>query len=122
MLSYSINHSETKVSWEEELQNTMNYIAIQKVRYGDKFTFTMSYNEAILPVRTPKLLLQPIIENSIYHGLQPKEKTGELKLKLRCSSKSLKSAALIMGLVCQPKSCTSLTAESIHRRSNLPGM
>jgi len=81
MLSYSINHSETIVSWEDELNNTRNYMAIQKLRYGDKFTFITEYDEEMLNYRTLKLLLQPIIENSIYHGLQPKESNGGIKIK-----------------------------------------
>lgn len=82
MLSYSINHSETLVSWEEELNNTKNYMAIQKLRYGNKFTFITEYSDEILNYQTLKLLLQPIIENSLYHGLQPKDNDGGIKIKI----------------------------------------
>jgi len=83
MLSYSINHTDTLVTWEDELKNTDNYMEIQRVRYGEKISYCCEYEDQILSELTIRLLLQPILENSIYHGLQPKKTPGAIKVKIR---------------------------------------
>ena len=64
------------VTIEEELENIKNYIAIQKFRYGSQFEVIYEIEETIAKKYTLKLILQPLVENAIYHGLEDKVEGG----------------------------------------------
>lgn len=67
-----------------ELEHVRNYLIIQNMRYDDIIGSEFDVEEAASDVMIPKLTLQPLVENSIYHGIQVKEgKTGSLFLKVR---------------------------------------
>lgn len=72
MLRYSMEDSTDLVSVEQELQQVENYLIIQKNRFFDRFDYRIEKDQAVL---VPKMILQPIVENSIRHGLE--EKTTE---------------------------------------------
>ena len=71
------------VSFYDELESIENYIFIQKFRFQNKFTFQMDIepDADIMKCKVPNFLLQPIIENAIYHGLETISKKGEIILK-----------------------------------------
>ena len=67
-----------------ELEHVRNYLIIQNMRYDDIIGSGFDVEEAASDVMIPKLTLQPLVENSIYHGIKVKEgKTGSLFLKVR---------------------------------------
>ncbi|MBB6637295.1 sensor histidine kinase [Cohnella thailandensis] len=68
------------VSVEEELLMTRRYLDILQVRYAGKIDYEFDIDPALLEYRTLKLLLQPIVENSIYHGLKNKRGKGRVKV------------------------------------------
>ena len=82
---YTITKVENLVSVEEELDNCETYFRIQKYRFGDRLELHVEYEaeefEEIMSCRIPKLTLQPILENSIIHGTEPKVGTGNLKIQ-----------------------------------------
>ncbi|MDB4865890.1 MAG: histidine kinase [Cohnella sp.] len=55
----------------DELEHIRNYLIIQKMRYKNKFEFAIHAEEEALDCLTLKLVLQPIVENAIYHGIEP---------------------------------------------------
>ena len=55
------------VTIEREIKNVQNYLLIQKYRYGDKIDVTINIDPSIAQVKTPKFILQPLIENAISH-------------------------------------------------------
>ncbi|WKA54407.1 cache domain-containing sensor histidine kinase [Planococcus shixiaomingii] len=69
MLRFSIGNKETVVPIADELLHVKDYLTIQKIRFEEKFDFTI--REEINPERyyTPKFVLQPIVENAVKHGL-----------------------------------------------------
>ena len=73
---YTITKVENLVSVEEELDNCETYFGIQKYRFGDRLQLHIDYDiaeyEKIMNCRIPKLTLQPILENSIIHGVELK--------------------------------------------------
>lgn len=75
MFRYSIKTESELVSVSEELNHVHNYIAIQKIRHEGKMKFDVCIEENILNMRILKLILQPVVENAIYHGIE-KSKTG----------------------------------------------
>lgn len=67
----------------EELKMVTNYLEIQSLRL-DRMQFTIEVPHAILNKTVPRLTLQPIIENAILHGLEPKAENGEIKIYGDC--------------------------------------
>lgn len=74
----SISKGRNIITVKEELEHAKNYLIIQKVRYKNKFQFKMEVQEEVLNYSTIKLILQPIIENSIYHGIECSVDEGEI--------------------------------------------
>lgn len=80
---YTITEVENLVRLEDEIDNAENYFIIQKYRFGDKLNMFMEIpdgNYELLQALLPKLTLQPIIENAIYHGLERKLGGGEVRI------------------------------------------
>lgn len=71
----SLNKGEETISIRGEIEHVKNYLLIQKMRYSNKLDFIMDVDPAIMSYETIKLILQPIVENAIYHGI--KNKTGK---------------------------------------------
>lgn len=64
------------VTVEEEIRNINNYLTIQKFRYGEKVTVKFEIDPDIRKIKIPKLILQPIVENAIVHGIEKKVGNG----------------------------------------------
>ncbi len=83
---YTISNVDKFVTLEDELTNVENYYLIQQYRFGDRLDMKIEYgNEddlSLLDLYMPKLTLQPIVENSIYHGLERKLGNGSLRIKM----------------------------------------
>lgn len=69
MFRYSIKTQSELVSLRDELQHVQDYISIQMIRFSNKFHLTLDIPEVLLEEKILKLILQPIVENSFYHGL-----------------------------------------------------
>lgn len=84
ILKYSLHAEMKQVTIEEEIENTKSYIKLQKkVRYCDKFQVIWEYEQDILKHKIIRLVLQPIIENAIYHGIKEKKAgTSEIRIKI----------------------------------------
>ena len=73
---YTITDVDRLVTLSDELENVEDYFTIQKFRFGDRMDLELELNdEELLSARMPRLVLQPIVENAVVHGLE--EKTGE---------------------------------------------
>ena len=71
------------VTLGEEIRSLNNYFQIQKFRYGDKFDATLSIDDNTRHLYIPKLIIQPLVENAIYHGLEPAYGGGVIRVKSR---------------------------------------
>ena len=76
------------ITIKQELAHVESYLIIQKVRYEDKLNYTIEIEEKILTNNVVKLILQPIVENAIYHGI--KEKRGKGLITIRGEEKDKK--------------------------------
>lgn len=68
------------ISMEQEMQHVDSYLQIQKLRYGDKLSYMMQLEPEILQLYTVKLILQPLVENAIYHGIKESESAGVIHI------------------------------------------
>lgn len=81
MLRYT-QDSRTETSITEEFSFVANYCQLQKLRFGDRITYSFHLEEGLGEVRIPRLILQPLAENAVIHGVEPLEgKTGLLEFE-----------------------------------------
>jgi signal transduction histidine kinase len=78
-----IQSDRQEISLEEELRFVQDYLEIEKVRFSDKLEVQQDVRKDTLRAQVPNLLLQPIIENAIYHGIAPKTSNGIIRIRTR---------------------------------------
>lgn len=83
MMRMSLHINQTLVPLKDEISHAENYLKIQQTRYEDKLSYRMTGEEELLEIQVPKLILQPIVENSIYHGIRPKKGRGTIEISYR---------------------------------------
>lgn len=84
---YSISGKENMVMLRDEINHTINYISIQKYRFGQRFEFDVvmdEEDEGCMNYYVPRLILQPIVENAIFHGLEDMDADGTITLDVTC--------------------------------------
>lgn len=83
LLRYSLDASKDEVTLKEDLTHLENYLTILKYRFNRRLTYKIDVAPEALPCRIPKLVLQPMIENSVKYGFGNQEKLNvELKVYL----------------------------------------
>lgn len=80
LLRNSLNIDEDFVKLDKEIGHAKNYLDIQKIRYDNKFTYEFIKKIETSSLYVPKLILQPIIENAIYHGIREKKSKSYIKI------------------------------------------
>ena len=134
LMRYSINYGSTKVPLETDVEYINDYLLLQKVRFNNCLRFCFSIPDELLDCQIPKLLLQPVIENSIKHGYQAgkildisinAEKTGaDLRLIVRDNGIGMSRERLenIRGILCQEPeevSAEHVGLYNVHKVVNL---
>ncbi len=80
-LRYSLDHSPLdRVTLAHELETSRLYLDIEKVRFGERMQLEISVDAAAMRALVPSMLLQPLIENSIKHGLSKMEAGGKIAI------------------------------------------
>ncbi|MCR2804274.1 sensor histidine kinase [Paenibacillus soyae] len=82
MLRYAARDEGTVVTLRDELTNLRNYMAIQKVRYYNRIRMLEQLDEELLDCRMPRMILQPVVENAIFHGLSVQEEDGMIEIRM----------------------------------------
>ena len=85
----SLSKGRDVIRLEEELEHVTSYLVIQKIRYLDKFDYTIDVDPTLLSLPVVKLTLQPLVENALYHGIKEKAGRGLLTLSARRESGAL---------------------------------
>jgi len=73
-----ITRGSHEISLRHELEHVVSYLSIQKMRYGDKLEYSIDVEPELLETRVLKLLLQPLVENALYHGIKEREGPGRI--------------------------------------------
>ncbi len=76
MFRLGLSQGKDYITLRDEITHVSNYLYIQKARYGKKFTYKIDVPEEWVDLMVPKLILQPLVENSIYHGIKLKREPG----------------------------------------------
>ena len=78
----SLSHGKFHISVKDELEITRSYLQIMQIRYYNKFDFRIDCPAALSPCKCLKLLLQPIVENSVYHGIKELDHKGLIQISV----------------------------------------
>ena len=87
-LRISLSRGHEWITISQELEHIKNYLTIQKIRYADILNYSIDADEALMDVKMIKLVLQPLIENAIYHGIKNKRGRGKLKVSVHFTNDS----------------------------------
>ena len=100
MLRYSLsqNAENEGVSLRQELDFTNQYLALEFLRFGERLRVTREIDAAALACRLPPLTLQPLVENAIRHGIEPRAGAGSLVLRASVLKGALHLEFRTMGL------------------------
>ena len=85
----SLSKGKNIISIGEELQHAKSYLDIQKYRYKNKFTSFFEIEEGIEKYKTIKLIIQPLIENAIYYGMEYMDGDGEIHIRAYTKEKDV---------------------------------
>lgn len=107
LFRYSIS-DRVLVTIREELQHLENYMSIQNFRYENKFELVYSISPDLMNYKILKLTLQPLIENSIKHGLEMKLGKGTVKIEILELDKNIKIQISDDGIGITPKKIEEL--------------
>lgn len=80
ILEYGVRNPARKVSLQEELHNVRNYVIIQNIRYNKVFALVEEIDPELLDFKVFRMFLQPIVENSIFHGYKGGREAGEIRI------------------------------------------
>ncbi len=80
LLRKSISNEKEIVTVKEEVDYVSEYLKIQQLRYHDKLSYEIDVDESVLSNSIAKLVLQPLVENAIYHGIKVKEGMGHIRI------------------------------------------
>ena len=72
----SLSKGKSIITVRDELEHVRNYLMIQQMRFKNKFTYTIDAAPEVLGLASLKLMLQPLVENAIYHGMEFKDGDG----------------------------------------------
>lgn len=78
-----LSKGSTDLSLEEEIEIVKSYLTLQRTRFEDIFTDEYEIEEGLSSIRVPRLILQPLVENSIYHGIRPKGEHGVIRVTVK---------------------------------------
>ncbi|NLD50414.1 MAG: sensor histidine kinase [Clostridiaceae bacterium] len=85
----SLSKGKEVVTIKEEIEIVRSYLTLQKLRYGDIFDVIYDIDERAYEFETLKLIMQPLVENALYHGIKPKGEMGIIKIFVALEDKNI---------------------------------
>lgn len=111
----SLSKGKNIISVADELEHVRNYLTIQKMRYKNKFVYEIDAEPEMLQYATIKLIVQPLVENAIYHGMEFMSGDGEIKIHAYRKEDSLYIDIIDNGLGMPQKQADALLTEEAPR-------
>lgn len=103
----------------DELKHVENYLIIQKMRYNDQFDYEITYDEAVLQCKTLKIVLQPIVENAIIHGVANLPYKGKITINAGVRQDRLFFKVIDNGFGIRPEILDNILEEKPTTRSGM---
>ena len=78
----SLSDGKEFITIDDEIEHVRNYLEIQETRYKDKISYKINLDDSVPQYLVPKMIIQPLVENSIYHGLKLKKQKGNININV----------------------------------------
>jgi signal transduction histidine kinase len=99
VLRYTLDSDRRQyVSFREELDFVQTYLSIEQIRFGERLRVSIDAPAEVMNLYTPPMLLQPLVENAVRHGLAPKDDGGEVRVSVETSGKAVMVAVSDTGV------------------------
>lgn len=98
LLRYALAPGGSFVALEQELGIAQEYLAFQKVRFGERISFTIDADPETLAFRIPRFSIQPVVENSVRHGIEPAISGGRVVVRARVRNSRLRISIMDTGM------------------------
>ncbi len=120
----SLSRGKTVICIEDELRHAKNYMNIQKIRYKNTFSFDLTVDDEVLTGSTVKLVLQPLLENAIYYGVEGMEEDGEIHVRAYRDGADVYLEVSDNGLGMPPEMVEKLLTDNdrVHKRGSGVGV
>lgn len=86
----SLSKGKSVILLKDEIEHVKNYLMIQQMRFKNKFHYQIEVDPEVLTCKTLKLMLQPLVENAIYHGMEFMDGDGEIRITAKLEEEKLK--------------------------------
>ena len=83
LFRYALGAPESMVTLREELAIVEEYLAFQRLRFGERLRWTLDAAPELQNVRIPRFTIQPFVENAVRHGIEPREEGGSVEISAR---------------------------------------
>lgn len=113
----SLSQGRNIIPIRDELEHIRSYLTIQQMRFKGKFSFTIHAEEEVLSCETVKLVLQPIVENSIYHGIEKMVDPGVITVTAEIQQNKVRLAVKDNGLGMSEEQVQGLLNGSARKES-----
>lgn len=108
LLRISLSKGKHIITLEDELEHVRNYLMIQSVRFKDQFTYEIQMQPGIEYLKVIKLIVQPIVENAIYHGMEGMYGDGEILIRAYKEGNDLYISVQDNGMGMRPEQAEAL--------------
>lgn len=119
MFRIALSKGKDVINLKDEIKHVSNYLYIQKIRYGERLNYYIELDKELEDCKVPKLILQPLVENAIYHGIKKKRSIGCIKVIIKKDVKDDKAILIVEddGAGMTSEKCMQLT-ELLKNRIN----
>ncbi|WP_367567441.1 sensor histidine kinase [Lacrimispora sp.] len=111
LMRYSIEDENAFVPLKREVEYVLCYLKIQKNRLEDRLEYSVEAQENLMEEKVPKLILQPIIENAITHGIEPRNQKGSIRICIEDQGEAMVISVEDNGMGMNPDQLKHLKAE-----------
>ncbi|HWI66052.1 MAG TPA: histidine kinase, partial [Symbiobacteriaceae bacterium] len=77
----SLSEGRDYITVQEEVQLADLYLRLQQIRFPDRLAFEIAVDDAVRGLQIPKLILQPLVENAVIHGIEPLQESGLIQIR-----------------------------------------
>lgn len=85
----SLSKGKSIITVQDEVEHVRNYLTIQQMRFKNKFTYTIDVAPEVLAMGSLKLMLQPLVENAVYHGMEFMDGDGMIEIRVFSQNEKL---------------------------------
>lgn len=114
----SLSRGQDLIPIADELEHVRNYMVIQSMRYTNKFDYEINANEKVRKYKTLKIILQPIVENAIYHGIKKMTGKGLIRIDVIEDSGKILFVVTDNGVGMEPEKCSQILDGSYRNQES----